>query len=206
MKETSKATLRRKQEVELHEFDWENLFAGFVLDVGPGDDPLSMDDWQLITDIELFDKEHGDANKIDDYIKLTPEFNGFDVIHGSQVMEHLHNPADFINRCLKILKPGGYIVMTVPDLDLYEKCTFPSRFNPDHKTTWSLWRRHWTPMPARVKHLHIYVPHWIQQFKVAQRTATLVATNYNYLADPTIDQSYPFDDLVESWIEILFQK
>jgi SAM-dependent methyltransferase len=194
MKETSKATARR----EAQEWPWDDVFGKSVLDVGPGDDPLI---WPCSA-TTLFDKEQGDANKIDEHF----DPGSFDTVHGSQVMEHLHNPADFIARCLRLLRPGGWIVMTVPDLDLYEHCTFPSRFNSDHKTTWSLWRRHWTPMPARVKHLHIYVPHWITQFKVAQRFATLIDTNYDYLADPAIDQSYNYADGIECWIEILLQK
>jgi len=32
------------------------------------------------------------------------------------------------------LKPGGYLILFVPDRDLYEKkTTLPSRWNPDHR-------------------------------------------------------------------------
>ncbi len=181
------------------EWPWDDVFVGPILDVGPGDDPLVWQDQYIVP----FDKPQGDANIVDRY--YPPEH--FGCIHGSQVMEHLLNPADFITRCLTILKPGGWIVMTVPDLDLYEKLHWPSVFNPDHKTTWSLWRKHWAPIPQRaVKHQHIFVPHWIQQFNVAVRTATLIDTNYDYLADDAKDQTWLRGDGVECFIEILLQK
>jgi predicted SAM-dependent methyltransferase len=188
--ETSKATERRLHQ----EWPWDDVFTGEVLDVGPGDDPLQ---WMRCK-VTPFDKEQGDANKIDE------AFSGkqFDCIHGSQVMEHLHQPSDFIRRCLKILKPGGWIVMTVPDWDLYEKRTWPSRYNPDHKSSWSLWRQ-----PKEViGHMHNHVPTWIKQFNVHQRHAELIDTNYDYLAPDTKDQTWLREDGVECFIEILLQK
>lgn len=121
-------------------------------------------------------------------------------------MEHLYNPADFINRCLKLLKPGGWIVMTVPDLDLYERCQWPSRFNPDHRTTWSLWRKHWVPPGKPIRHLHVYVPHWITQFNVGRKYANLIDTNFDYLLSEDVDQTWLRENGVECFIEILLQK
>ncbi len=192
--ETSKATARRTKDnlfADKYGF-WGDIFKGRILDVGPGDDPLVWPD----TSVTPFDKGQGDANKINEYFPYVD----FDCIHGSQVMEHLYNPGDFINRCLKILKPGGWIVMTVPDYDLYEKRIFPSRFNPDHKTTWSLWR------DSSTAKKHIHVPTWIKQFDVAQRYATLIDTNYDYLAPDTKDQTWLREDGVECFIEILLKK
>lgn len=188
--ETSKATERRLD----NPLYWDPIFGNHILDVGPGDDPLVWGDSVVVP----FDKKQGDANKIDTYF----HDQSFDCIHGSQVMEHLYDPPDFINRCLKILKPGGWIVMTVPDYDLYEKRKFPSKFNPDHKTTWSLWRL----VSEQQRHRHIHVPTWIKQFDVAQRYATLIDTNYDYLAPDTKDQTWLREDGVECFLEILLQK
>jgi SAM-dependent methyltransferase len=192
--ETSKASERRLADTAR---DWYAIVHGSVLDVGPGDDPLTWPD----ASIHPFDKKQGDANKIDTYF----HDQSFDCIHGSQVMEHLYNPSDFINRCLKILKPGGWIVMTVPDYDLYEKRRFPSQYNPDHKTTWSLWRT-MGGIQSHNRAPHIHVPTWIKQFDVAQRYATLIDTNYDYLAPDTKDQTWLREDGVECFIEILLQK
>lgn len=38
---------------------------------------------------------------------------------------------------IRVLKPGGWIYIVIPDYILYEKMTWPSRFNPDHKQSFS---------------------------------------------------------------------
>ena len=40
----------------------------------------------------------------------------------------------------RVLKPGGYLVITVPDEDLYEQGVFPSSFNRDHKWTFTIYK------------------------------------------------------------------
>lgn len=187
--ETSKATERRMGNRSF----WDSVFGLQVLDVGPGDDKLEWGD----ASVTPFDKQHGDAHIVDSCFE--PE--SFSCIHGSQVMEHLKNPTDFINRCLKIVKPGGWIVMTVPCVDHYERCIMPSRFNPEHQTTWSLWRK-----VAPTKFPHIYVPKWIQQFTTCFKYANLVNTNFDYLAPEEKDQSWLRSDGVECWIEILLKR
>lgn len=193
--ETSKASERRHADKEK---DWNQIFVGNILDVGPGDDPLVWTGILPYTPtVTPFDKEQGDANKIDEYF----HWDSFDCVHGSQVMEHLYNPGDFINRCLRILKPGGWIVMTIPCVDHYERCIMPSRFNPDHKHTFSLWRKQ-----APTKFPHIYVPEWIKQFDVSERRATLINTNFDYLAPESKDQTWIRAEGVEAFIEILLRK
>jgi SAM-dependent methyltransferase len=199
MKETSKASYRRRKD---NERDWKPIFKGYGIDVGPGDDPLQCDDWADIEVVNLFDKEQGDANKIDEH--FAQGVGQFDFIHGSQVMEHLHNPADFINRCLKLLNPSGWIVQSVPCYDHYEHRIFPSVHNADHKGTFSLWRK--TRLNNSAKGYHIHVPTWIQQFDVSERYANLINTNYDYLAPDEKDQTWIMEDGVEAFIEILLRK
>lgn len=192
MNETSKATERRLQNRSF----WDPIFKGAILDVGAGDDPLQWDGQSVLP----FDKQDGDANKIDTY--FSPE--SFDCVHGSQVMEHLDNPADFVRRCLKLVRPGGWVVHCVPDYDLYEKRNFPSKYNGEHKGTWSLWRK--TRLTNAGKGYHIHVPEWIKQFDVAHRDANLIDTNYDYLKPDDVDQTWLRGDAVECFIEILLQK
>ena len=175
---------------------WDQVFGSFVIDVGSGDDPLVWPDVQVTP----FDKIHGDANRIDEYFS-NPLGNMPTCVHGSQVAEHLKNPTDFINRCLRVVRPGGWVVMTVPCVDHYERCIMPSRYNPEHNSTWSLWRKQ-----APTKFQHIYVPQWIKQFDVAHREANLINTNFNYLAPEDKDQSWLRSDGVECWIEFLLLK
>ncbi len=39
---------------------------------------------------------------------------------------------------LRVLKPGGHLVVTIPEEDLYEQGRFPSTFNLDHKWTFTI--------------------------------------------------------------------
>ncbi len=44
----------------------------------------------------------------------------FDVILASHLIEHLNNPRDFIHRTYHLLKPGGYLFVTTPDIDGFQ--------------------------------------------------------------------------------------
>jgi predicted SAM-dependent methyltransferase len=39
---------------------------------------------------------------------------------------------------IRILRPGGILYVVVPDFALYEKSRWPSTYNPDHKSSFSL--------------------------------------------------------------------
>ncbi len=46
---------------------------------------------------------------------LTTDFNEtYDCIVACEVMEHVHNDADFLNKILQLLKPKGQIIISVP--------------------------------------------------------------------------------------------
>jgi len=63
-------------------------------------------------------------------------YEKFDVITFFEVMEHLNNPAQFVGRVKKMLKPRGYVVLSVPNNDRVLEaidCDIP----PHHLTKWS---------------------------------------------------------------------
>src|SRR5213075_2184625 len=46
-----------------------------------------------------------------------------------------------------LVKPGGVLFLIVPDEDLYEQGFWPSRFNPDHKRTFTIAKhKSWSPV------------------------------------------------------------
>ena len=45
---------------------------------------------------------------------------GFDAITLWDVLEHVPDPGDFVRRCRRLLKQGGYLFLNVPDLDSLE--------------------------------------------------------------------------------------
>ena len=57
------------------------------------------------------------------------------------------DPVNALNEWWSLIKPGGYLVLVVPDEDLYEQGTWPSRFNADHKHTFRLNKNEsWSPV------------------------------------------------------------
>jgi hypothetical protein len=60
----------------------------------------------------------------------------------------------------KLVKPGGHLFIIVPDEDLYEQGVFPSRFNNDHKATFTIFKpRSWSPVSINVLDLVSTLPH-----------------------------------------------
>jgi len=169
---------------------------GKLLDVGCGPDATKITDFPGLTEVVPFDEAQGDANLIDSYYAA----NTFDVVYGSQVLEHLHNPHDALRRFLAITKPGGHVVMSIPDFVIYENSIFPSRFNPDHKTTWGFYR----PNHDR----GVGVADLVQGFVgVAQPILIQYCdTNYDYALDKSVDQTFDESRGVEAWIEFVVRK
>ena len=99
---------------------------GNGIDIGCGKDPV-------FDTVQPFDLEHGDANRISEYIKEPKDF-----VFSSHCLEHMKDPYLALKEWFKILKPGGYLFILVPDEDLYEQGVFPSRFNSDHKWTFTI--------------------------------------------------------------------
>ena len=113
----------------------ETYFAGTVLDIGSGNDVV-------VPHAEGFDKQHGDANAILNYLKPV----SYDTVTSSHCLEHMQNPEQAIQDWWQLVKPGGYLITVVPHEDLYEQGQWPSRFNSDHKATFRLNRSSsWSP-------------------------------------------------------------
>lgn len=57
---------------------------------------------------------HGDATKYD--------FNAesYDLVVSQEVIEHLENQQAYIDVCYKILKPGGFLIMTTPNKKVFD--------------------------------------------------------------------------------------
>ena len=106
-----------------------DAIAGRVLDIGAGSDPV-------VSDAVVFDLAHGDANRITAF-----EPGSFDCVYSSHCLEHMHDPAASLLNWWSLVRPGGILFLIVPDEDLYEQGVFPSRFNEDHKSTFTLGKK-----------------------------------------------------------------
>src|ERR1035437_5555824 len=57
-----------------------------------------------------------------------------DYVYSSHCLEHVSNRKDMIQNWYRVTKKGGYIIIVVPHMDLYErKDSLPSKWNEDHK-------------------------------------------------------------------------
>lgn len=116
MNEASKNYNRR-----IENGDFKKFFAGLGIDIGCGHDPVTPN-------CALFDKEQGDAQDMSGFLP-----GAFDWVHSSHCLEHLDRPDVALKQWWRLIRPGGHLIVTVPDVALYEKWEFPSRFNSDHK-------------------------------------------------------------------------
>ena len=122
---------------------WSNVEVNYLngngIDIGCGNDPV-------FPNVQPFDIEHGDANRISDFVKDQKDF-----VFSSHCLEHMQDPYLALKEWYKILKPGGYLFILVPDEDLYEQGVFPSRFNPDHKWTFTISKsQSWSPKSINI--------------------------------------------------------
>lgn len=133
MKECSKSIQRRLADPNF----LRRYFDGDGLDIGGKPDPLALykELFPLMTSVRTWDWEDGDAQ----FLKGIPdEALGF--VHSSHCLEHLVDPAEGLRNWLRVVREGGYLVITVPDEDMYEQGIFPSTFNRDHKWTFTIFK------------------------------------------------------------------
>ena len=130
-KEASKAMRRRAKE----EWIWHDIFMGSGIDIGCGNDCISKHtfDFPLMESVRPWDKKDGDAQIMEGVGDET-----YDFVHSSHCLEHMRDPAVAIENWVRILKPVGFLVVTVPEWEMYEKKIWPSKYNGDHKTAWQM--------------------------------------------------------------------
>lgn len=140
--ETSKAAPRRRA---AHYFT--RYFAGRGIDIGCGDDPLTPGCLR-------WDREQGDAQELPG---LAPA--SFDWVYSSHCLEDLPDPSRALHRWWEVLRPGGHLCVVVPDEDLYEQGHWPSRFNGDHRWTFTLHKHtSWSPVSLNLLDLIAALP------------------------------------------------
>lgn len=142
MKESSK-TIDIRGSGLVHKF-----LQGRVIDIGAGNDLICP--WA-----EGFDVSQGDAN----YITKFRPANAYDAVCSSHCLEHMFKADDALKEWWALVKPGGYLLLTVPDEDLYEQGFFPSRFNSDHKATFRFRKSEsWSPVSHDIEKMVLSLP------------------------------------------------
>lgn len=87
--------------------------AGWLADQG-GD----VDRQFVAADIEAsaFEASEVPFQRIDFNRPLPFDDGAFDLLYSIEVTEHLHRPYDFIAECMRLLRPGGWLVVSTPNL------------------------------------------------------------------------------------------
>lgn len=126
----------------------EKFLQGRVIDIGAGNDPVCP--WA-----EGFDASQGDANHMAKYRAV----GAYDAVYSSHCLEHMVDSGAALHSWWALVRPGGYLVLIVPDEDMYEQGFFPSRFNPDHKATFRLRKPgSWSPVSHDVERMVSSLP------------------------------------------------
>ena len=192
MKECSKTIPRRLANADFIT----RYFVGDGVDIGGKPDPLCLyqELFCQMRSVRIWDLEDGDAQ-----FMASLADNTFDFVHSSHCLEHLNDPFEGLANWLRITKPGGHIIFTTPDEDLYEQGIFPSTFNRDHKFTFTLFKEaSWSKKSVNVIDLVRSLGAAVQPIKME-----LLTTTYRFNL-PRYDQTQT--PIGECAIEVILRK
>lgn len=107
---------------------YSKYMSGYGLDIGFKGD--TKDAESVLYDAIGVDKDYPNY----DGKKLPFPDESQDYVFTSHVLEHILGPYAAIREWFRVLKVGGYLIIIVPHMFLYEKkFALPSRWNEDHK-------------------------------------------------------------------------
>lgn len=192
MKECSKSIPRRLADSNF----LRRYFVGQGLDIGGKPDPLTLYEelFPQITGVRTWDWEDGDAQFLEGV-----EESSLDFVHSSHCLEHLVDPAQGLNNWFRVVRPGGHLIVTVPDEDLYEQGVFPSMFNRDHKWTFTIFKmQSWSDRSLNLLDMVRELGPSAEVLRIEQLSST-----YRYQL-PRVDQT--LTPIGECGIEIVVRK
>lgn len=192
MRECSKSIQRRLGDSNF----FRKYFVGKGFDIGGKPDPLFLykEFFPLMDAVKTWDWEDGDAQ-----LMLGVDDCSLDFVHSSHCLEHLIDPVEGIQNWLRIIREGGYLIVTVPDEDMYEQGVFPSTFNRDHKWTFTIFKANsWSSCSINLLDLVRKLGPTAEIIKIEQLSA-----NYRYKF-PRFDQT--LTPVAECGIELILRK
>lgn len=164
MYETSKSAKRR-----YYSGNFSNkYFVGHGIDIGGKPDSLGQysEIFSKMQSVVVWDLEDGDAQ----YMKGV-EDSTFDFVHSSHCLEHMLDVKEALKNWIRILKPGGYLIITVPDEDMYEQGYWPSQYNSDHKHTFTIHKKQsWSPVSINMLEMLIFFSDLLEIEKIERIT------------------------------------
>ena len=133
MFEQSKAARRRANIAAFHT----RYFVGDGIDIGAGNDSLGnfRNVFRGMNSVLGWDLANGDANYL-----YGVQDGAFDFAASSHCLEHMVFPKIAVDNWLRVIRPGGHLVVTIPDEEMYEQDVWPSLYNSDHKWSFTMKR------------------------------------------------------------------
>jgi len=155
-----------------------DLKPGLLFDAGCGDGAflhlMKEHGWQGkgvdfdAAAIETGKKKYGVDLEVGDFQTVPIEESGFDAVTMSHVIEHVPDPIACLDKCRRLLKPGGRLVVSTPNVR-----------GLGHQTFKAAWRGLEPP-----RHLHIFPHHLLGEcakragLKVVRTGSTAVNADY----------------------------
>ena len=171
-------------------------FTGRGLDVGGGIDPLALyaEFFPLITNVVIYDRPQGDAQKLANVAD-----NSFDFLFSSHCLEHMSDVREALRNWIRVVRPGGHLVVAVPDEDLYEQGIWPSTFNPEHKASFTLSKKDsWSPVSINLFEL-------LGEFSLVAQPMSVTTIDHGFrYRMPRFDQTHT--PVAEAAIEFILVK
>lgn len=125
-------TLSVKRRIETRQ----PYFRGHGIDVGGGHDTIAQYAELLgFESCKNWDRPDGDAQLL-----ASVADGHYDFLFSSHCLEHMVDPLVALRHWVRVVKPGGYIVVAVPDEEMYEHLQWPSRYNSDHKWSFTMFQ------------------------------------------------------------------
>lgn len=159
-----------------------NVTIGKILDIGCGDgvflDVVKKFGWEpygveINADAAKRANEAGLKVHTGDLLSAHYEPNTFDLIRMWSVLEHTPNPNEVLKKIVEILKPGGVLVLQVPNID---------------SVAFKLFQSYWSGLDLP-RHLVHYTPQTLRQSLIK---AGFESVQINFASVGTSSASYKF--------------
>lgn len=195
MNETSKSIFKKLSDSRYAT----RYIVGDGIDIGAGQDSLDQyfEFFPLAKSCMNWDLVNGDAQ----YLKGVSD-NSFDFVNSSHCLEHMQDPNVALNNWLRILKTGGYLLLSVPDEDLYEQGIFPSTYNADYKHTFTIYKQSsWCSNSINLFDLLSSTDYSLQILKIE-----LLDSTYKYRTSQVSRMDQSMTAIGECAIEVILKK
>lgn len=192
MLESTKAVARRNFDRRFAT----TYFVGDGIDIGCGEDTIAnyKEFYPLMGNVRAWDIPDGDGQYLNGVADET-----FNFVHSSHSLEHMRDPHIAMFNWIRVLKPGGYMVLLLPDEDMFEQGMWPSPYaGQDHITSWTIFKNSsWCPASINITEFLSKFDN-IEICKIEKLDSTYL---YNI---PSVDQTRGI--IQECAIEIILRK